>query len=104
MSITTLESARRQLNVIGTSQDADIQDCIDSAEAYAEQFMNRPLVPWVSDSESSEDVVPADVRRAILLLVGDYFNLREASIVGTIFVANPAAENILHFHRKGLGI
>lgn len=108
MSVITIEEAREHLEVIGTDQDAKIMSYLAAAEAHAEQFLGRPLVPW-SEEESSESSStgngpPADVIQAIKLFLGDYYNLREAGITGTIFTANPAAENLLHFHRRGLGI
>lgn len=112
MSVVTLEEAKEHLEVIDDDQDAKIQRYIDAAERFVEQYLDRSLVPWCDDEEecsesseaSSESAVPADVRHAILLVVGDFLILREASLTGTIYAKNPAMEYLLHFHRKGLGI
>jgi len=47
--------------------------------------------------------VAAGCRAGVLLLVGDYYALREAQVSGTILVQNPAAESLLHFYRVGMG-
>lgn len=108
MSWVTVAQAREHLEVIGTDQDAKIQRFIDAAEGYAQQYMGRPLQPWESpDSNSSSSVAvapPEDVRVAILMLVADYFENRTVGVTGTIYSENPAAEKMLHFHRKGLGV
>lgn len=105
MSVVTLSQAKAHLEVIGDDQDDKIQGYIDAAERYAEQFMGRELGPWEEpDSSSSEPPVPADVVQAILLLVADFYEHREAAFVGTIYTRNPAAESLMHFHRKGLGV
>jgi len=102
VSVISIETARDHVNAIGTSQDDYIQSCIDAAESHAEQYMGRTLEPWI-DGEA-EGPVPADVKRAILLLVGDYYNNREATVVGVSVANNPAAESLMHFRRRGMGI
>jgi hypothetical protein len=103
MSIVSIELARSHLEVIGTSQDAKIQQYLSAAEAYAEQYMNRPLQPWEITSQSSEVPVPPDVVQAILLILADFFENREAG-GSQPYNRNPAAEALMHFHRKGLGV
>lgn len=116
MSYVTLDQAKAHLLVIHDSDDTLIQQNIDAAEAYAANYMNRPVIEdnphctWLRNQPvpvtSSEplDPVPKSVVQAILLLVGDYYENRTASIVGTIVSPNPAAENLLWFHRIGMGI
>lgn len=117
MSIISLADARAHLAVIHSDDDALIQGCIDAAEAYAANYMNRPpladpqVVPWVgqgaaedsSSSSSSEPLVPADVRQAVLMLVGEYYEHRTQGVT-TGYTKLPAVESILHFHRVGLGL
>lgn len=116
MSYVTLEQAKAQLLVLHDFDDELIQQNIDAAEAYAANYMNRPRIEdnpactWLRNQEpavtSSEpnDPVPKSVVQAILLLVTDYWENRTVSIVGTIVSQNPAAENLLWFHRIGIGI
>lgn len=116
MSYVTLEQAKAHLLVIHDFDDELIRQNIDAAEAYAANYMNRPRIEdnpactWLRNKEpavtSSEpnDPVPKSVVQAILLLVTDYWENRTVSIVGTIVSQNPAAENLLWFHRIGIGI
>ena len=70
--------------------------------SHASQYIDRPI-PWAN--ESGELVpVPPDVKAAILLIIGDLYENREGLIVGTNVATNPAVQNLLHFHRVGLGI
>ena len=132
MSYVTLAQAKAHLLVIHDSDDTLIQQNIDAAEAYAANYMNRPdiadnpvntwqrnqgsvcdwkqpapPVPCVcsEDVVSSEpaDPVPKSVVQAILLLVGDYYENRTANVTGSL-TENPSANNLLEFHRIGLGI
>lgn len=114
MSYVQLARAKAHLRVTHNAEDDLIQSYIDAAESYAASYMGRPSIggpqekPWSDgelDSEaSSETPVPAAVAQAVLLLVGDFFNLREAQVTGTILTENPAAHALLHFHRVGLGV
>lgn len=116
MSYVDLVLAKKHLAVTHSLDDELIQQYIDAAESYAASFMGRRAItdeqdpPWggdcasSSEASSSDEVVPAAVVQAILLLVGDSYALREASVVGTIYAKNPAAENLLHMYRVGLGV
>ena len=86
--------------------DAEENDHLDliisAAVSHASQYIDRPI-PWAN--ESGELVpVPPDVKAAILLIIGDLYENREGLIVGTNVATNPAVQNLLHFHRVGLGI
>lgn len=108
MSVVTLSLAKQHIAVTHIADDVLIQQCIDAAEAYAARFMGYEsldeLAAVDSEQPSAGAVLPADVVRAVLLLAADYYNLREAQVLGTSITKNPAAENLLHFHRKGLGV
>ncbi|MGQ4661341.1 head-tail connector protein [Lysobacter sp. F6437] len=120
MSLVTLAEAKKHLAVIHTSDDDLIQINIDAAESYAASYMGRRSLegvqecPWIiadgcaceSSSESSsesEQPVPAAVKQAVLLLVGEYYENRQQGVTGTIYTKLPAVESLLHFHRVGLG-
>lgn len=131
MSYVTLEQAKAHLLVIHDFDDGIIQDCIDAAESYAATYMNRPeiednpLNPWKTNqgtiaewarplhdcrppdpavSSEPNNPVPASVVHAVKLILADYYENRTAGIVGTIYTANPAAENLLNQQRIGWGI
>lgn len=102
--VITIEEAREQCEVIGTSQDSRLLRCIKAAEAFASQYMNRPLEPWEeADSDSSEEPMPDDVRLGILMYVATYYGQRESIIVGTIVAQNPAANIIFDLYRREMG-
>lgn len=112
MSIVTLARARAHVYATHHDDDALIQHYIDAAEDYAAKFMGRAsleelLVEPDSSAEQSSEApsrLPAPVEQAVLLLVGDYYALREAQVIGTILTKNPAAESLMHFYRTGLGV
>lgn len=112
MSIVTLDRAKAHVNATHDLDDELIQHYIDAAEDYAARYMGREslgelLIDPDSDSDQSSEAaprLPASVEQAVLLLVGDYYALREAQVTGTILTQNPAAESLLHFYRVGLGV
>lgn len=107
MSIVTLEVAKAHVNATHDLDDELIQRYIDAAEDYAARFMGRAsldeLLEADSEQPSSEARLPPSVEQAVLLLVGDFYALREAQVTGTILTQNPAAEALMHFYRVGLG-
>lgn len=107
MSIVTLERAKAHVAVTHNLDDELIQHYIEAAEDYAAKYLGRSLDELLEELYSeppSEPVLPPAVEQAVLLLVGDYYALREAQVTGTILVQNPAAESLLHFYRVGLGV
>lgn len=81
--------------------DAELEAMLAAAIDYVSNYLGRP-VPW-KDSQG-EDVFPPSVRAAILLLVGDLHENREAVVTGTIVADNPTVHRLLHFYRVGLGV
>ena len=58
-----------------------------------------------TDGESPNDTpLPKPIKQAMLLLIGDMYENREASIVGTIYTSNPAVLSLLSMYRLGQGI
>lgn len=117
MSYVELDLAKAHLAVFHNADDALIQQCIDAAEQYAADFMNRPAIrddqpsPWnisnIDVEEGSSEViaaVPASVVQAILMMTANNYNNRESIVTGTIVAKNPMADAMLHMHRVGLGV
>lgn len=102
MSILTLDDARLHLRIDGSDDDALVQDCIDAADDYIAQYLGRD-VPWLDDS-GTPVAIPASVKQAAKLLVGDYYAVREASIIGKAVAENPAVAALLNFYRVGMGV
>ncbi|MNR62778.1 hypothetical protein D3C85_1848960 [compost metagenome] len=67
---------------------------------HAESLMDRPLSPWTE----TEAECPDDVELAIYIIGAELYVNREESVIGTIYSKIPKAENIIHLHRRGLGI
>jgi len=100
--IIGLDEAKRHLHMTHDLDDETIVECILAAEAYAEQFMERALVPW--DEEDTNSMPPDDVRQAIKMLMAEYYEQRTKGVVGTIYTKLPHVDDMLHFHRKNLGV
>ena len=47
---------------------------------------------------------PASVQAAVLLIVGDLYENREAVVTGTIVARNPTVDRLLHMYSVGLGV
>lgn len=113
MSYITLADAKKHLAVIHSADDDLIQDKLDQAEDYAAQYMGRTDISddqdWNLDgvpasSSSSGELVPASVVGAILLIMTDLYEFRSQTVAGVTPIKMAAAENMLHFFRKDLGI
>ncbi|MCX4186769.1 head-tail connector protein [Methylophaga sp. OBS4] len=114
MSYVDLSLVKSQAAIYHDADDVWIQGKIDSAEAEAASYMNRPRisdhqsVPWIVsnidvDSGSSEtlNTVPATVVQAIIMVVLDGISDREK---GGSLADNPGAMSLLFQHRIGLGV
>lgn len=82
-------------------------------DAYGNEFLQ--VDEWPADADivgnfaklvytTIAEEVPPEIVQAAHLFLGDMFENREASIVGTILVANPASMALLTPHRVGLGV
>jgi len=113
MTYVTVDEAKDQLLLFHDHDNARVKACIEAAEQYAADYMNRAEISddqdWrpVANDPESEPVpqkVPASVKQAILFLVTDFYANRSATITGTIVAKHPAVEAMLHMYRKGLGV
>ena len=83
-------------------EDQHLSLLIDAAVEYASPFIDRPI-PWLN-SDGQEAPVPADLTLGILLILSDLYENREGQFVGVSATENKTVQNLLHFHRVGLGI
>lgn len=67
MTTVTLQDAKDHLRVIGSEEDAYITQLIDAAEGHVADYLGEQL----------PTPMPAPIRAAVLLLVGDLFEHRE---------------------------
>ena len=91
MSILSIDLVKKHIKVDGTDEDTEIQLYIDAAEQYVNDFCDNKTTPFTT--------LPAPVKAAILLIVGDLYENREMQVVKELY-QNPAAENLLLHYRK----
>lgn len=89
-SITTLETAKAHLRVDGNSDDAMIQIYIDAAEAHVNDWCDKGIEPFIA--------YPAPVSAAVLLIVGDLYENREAQ--GMQLYRNRTVDYLLQPYRN----
>src|SRR5690554_5933475 len=98
--ILTLEEMQTHLR-LPLDPDSEIDPQLEDIEAaavdYASMYLNRDI-PWDSNG------VPASIKQALLLLVGDMSENREDNAIGTIVGRIDAVERLLHFYRVEIGI
>ncbi|WP_024587626.1 head-tail connector protein [Aliihoeflea sp. 2WW] len=74
MTIVTVATAKAHLNITDDADDTLIAGKIAAAEAYVDRWLDVKLADM--------NAVPADLREAILQLVGHLYENREAMLIG----------------------
>ncbi|MCS3740231.1 head-tail connector protein [Rhizobium sp. BK661] len=74
MSTVALSLAKQHLNIDNSGDDELIQLYIDAAEGWLGNYIGKPF--------SAFETVPADLKLAVLKLVGFYYEQREAIALG----------------------
>jgi len=90
--IVTLDEAKAQCRVDNDAEDDLIQIYMDAAEERIRNFLDRDL----PDN-------PA-IKLAALLLIADYYEVREAQVVGDSIEENPAVKRLLFPLRQNMGV
>ena len=75
--IVSLEEAKNHLRVQHDEEDALIEGLIQQAQTAAQDFCRVSFEPFVDD-EGNEADVPGPVKLAVLLMVGYFYEHREA--------------------------
>ncbi len=99
MSIVSLSQAKSHLRVDQSEEDNLIQTYIDAAEGSVENFLNR-TIPGSLDSPVT---TPAPIISAILLIVSDLYENREAASEKELN-ENRAVSSLLYPYRVDIGI
>lgn len=104
MAVLTLTEIKQHLRLDEeeAAEDALLESLGEAAEDYAAQYLGRPI-PW-TDDEGAPAPVPASVRAALLILIGDLYENREQHVIGSIVQEIPTVQRLLHFYRVGMGI
>lgn len=97
--IVSLTEAKSHLRVDQSAEDALITLYIEASEDHIKAYLNRS-VPGIADSPQT---VPAAIKAAALLIVGDLYENREGGGEKDI-KRNPAVDNLLYPYRVGIGI
>lgn len=90
-----------KLEPADTSRDVELRLFIAAAIEYVESYTG---VAITDEDGDLLDEVPFSITAAILLIVGDLDQNREGKIIGVSYSINPTVNNLLHFHRVGMGI
>lgn len=69
---------------------------------YASQYIGRSI-PWTCE-DGKVQPVPESVKQALLLLISDFFEHRENTVVGASVNDTEYIDRLLHFYRVGLGV
>jgi len=100
-NVVTLAEAKMHLKVTQNLEDSLLQDIyIPAAEFHIRNILDGDI-PGLTDSPPA---VPAPLKAAALLIIGDLYENREQTIVGTIISVNQTAINLVHFYRDNMGI
>jgi len=105
MTVLTQSEIAQHLRLGADEESAEadtLQRLADAAQDHASQYLGRPI-PW-QDADGNAVPVPASVKAAMLLIVGDLYENREAQVIGATVAENPTVERLLHFYREGLGL
>ena len=104
MAVLTLAEIKTQLKIEldDSSRNAELERLERAAVDNASMFIGRPI-PW-NDEAGNEVDVPDSVKHALLIMIAQFDQVRESSVVGVSYAPIPAAENMLHLYRVGMGI
>lgn len=100
MQVVTLAEVKTHLRVTSTSEDALITSYITAIETHVANYLNQ-AIPGLDVSPID---VPAPIKSAIFLLVGDLYENRQAQVSGTELYANKSAYNLLYPYRCEIGM
>jgi uncharacterized phage protein (predicted DNA packaging) len=93
MTSVTLSLAKAHMNIDDTTDDELIAFYIEAADAWLGNFIGKQLAEF--------DPVPADLKRAVLLLTAYYYEQREAIAAGISMQFAPlGVTNIANAYRE----
>lgn len=98
MGYVQLSEAKKHLNIeqYFGDDDAYIESLIESAEEFVAKDVCVPL----KEMENEQGAIPAPIRQAVLLIIGDFYAVRESVVLGTLVHKNPRYESIIGLYRN----
>ena len=98
MNYLTLEEIKKHLNIDSefTDDDAYVESLGDVAEEVVAKHLNSDLELL---SYENNDVLPAPIKHAMLLMIGDWYQSRENNTFGSVSELPHSAEYLLAFYR-----
>lgn len=93
-----LSEAKKHLNI---EQDfVDDDEYITSLIESAEEFVGMDICVPLAELEKERGTLPAPIRQAVLLIIGDFYAVRESVVLGTLVHKNPRYESIIGLYRN----
>jgi uncharacterized phage protein (predicted DNA packaging) len=92
--VTALAALKAHLNITGVDDDELLTDKLDAAIAYtSHQLGDEDPIEW--------DSAAPDLRQAVLMLAGHWYENREATLIGVGVVPVPLGyDDLLLAHRR----
>jgi len=119
MGIISLDHARLQCRVDGAYDDLFLTDLVDSAQEHVQDILNRKIYATQADLDAAvlagtstlnpiyptpPIVITPTIRRAMLMLVAHWYDVREAVAPGTSSEVPYSVSNLLWSKRIGVGV
>ncbi|NIQ01587.1 MAG: hypothetical protein GWM98_15380, partial [Nitrospinaceae bacterium] len=96
----------------------DVAQTVGASEITLDEERQRVTIPdtitghdWrikftagADEDQNDSDVAPDAIKEAILLLLGDAYENRQAQVLATSIAENPAAKALMHDYRENMGI
>lgn len=93
----TVDDLKAQCNITGAGDDAVLDRLLGAATAHIERLLGFKI----TNEEEFPDSTPADLELAILQLAADWYENREASIVGVGVTTIPfGVRDIVNEYRR----
>tara|TARA_R110002020_G_scaffold5179_4_gene21923 strand:- start:8791 stop:9108 length:318 start_codon:yes stop_codon:yes gene_type:complete len=93
----TVDDLKTQCNIDGTADDAVLTRLLSTATKHVERSLGFAL----TDTDQLPDGAPEDLEHAVLMLAADWYENREASLIGVSGQAVPfGVRDIINNYRR----
>ncbi len=98
MAYVTLKEARKQVN-IDDDDFTDDDDYLTSLISVAEEVVAMDICVPLEELEDEQGEIPAPLRQAVLLMVGNYYVSRESLVFGALVHETPSYKHLIGLYR-----